>query len=182
MVTRNFSFYIKFVPGPASSQLPKHHFPTMFQPISFFLVDDDIDDVFLFQEVLQDVAPQIQLRTAANGQEALDALKMLVQEGTALPDLIFLDLNMPRMDGKQCLTLLKENERLQYIPVIIYTTSSHSRDIEEAMQKGAVSFITKPSHVCDLKIILSSLAKNARKNLQLTLRELSNTQHTFIFC
>lgn len=154
----------------------------MFQPISFFLVDDDIDDTFLFQEVLNDVAPQIVLRTAANGQEAFDALKTMALEDAVLPDLIFLDLNMPRMDGKQCLGLLKENEQLQHIPVIMYTTSSHSRDIEEAMQKGAVSFITKPSHISDLKIILASLAKNVRKNLQPTLRELSNTQHTFIIC
>ena len=150
-------------------------------PTTFLLVDDDIDDTFLFREVLNDVAPHIDLRTASNGQEALDLLLNLATENN-LPDLIFLDLNMPRMDGKQCLSLLKANDQLQHIPVIMYTTSSHSRDIEETMQKGAVSFITKPSHVSDLRTIVGSLAGNVRNNLQKTLKELSTTQNTFIVC
>lgn len=154
----------------------------MAQTITFLLVDDDIDDAFLFREVLNDVAPHIQLRTAANGQEALDMLIAAGNEGQTMPDLIFLDLNMPRMDGKQCLVLIKANDELQHIPVIMYTTSSHSRDIEETMQNGAVSFITKPSHVADLKAILSSLAGNVRHNLHPALRQLSETQNTFIVC
>lgn len=155
----------------------------MAQTITFLLVDDDIDDTFLFREVLNDVAPNIHLRTAANGQEALDTLAALAAEGSkSLPDLIFLDLNMPRMDGKQCLVHIKANDILQHIPVIMYTTSSHSRDIEETMQNGAVSFITKPSHVADLKTILGSLASNVRHNLHPTLRKLSETQNTFIVC
>lgn len=154
----------------------------MAQTVTFLLVDDDIDDTFLFREVLNDVAPHIHLRTAANGQEALDMLVTLGTDGQALPDLIFLDLNMPRMDGKQCLVLIKANDALQHIPVIMYTTSSHSRDIEETMQNGAVSFITKPSHVSDLRTILGSLAGNVRNNLQPALRKLSETQNTFIVC
>lgn len=154
----------------------------MAQSITFLLVDDDIDDTFLFREVLNDVAPQINLRTAANGQEALDVLTAISIDGAPLPDLIFLDLNMPRMDGKQCLVQLKASDALQHIPVIMYTTSSHSRDIEETMQNGAVSFITKPSHVSDLKTILSSLASNVRHNLHPALRKLSETQNTFIVC
>jgi CheY-like chemotaxis protein len=154
----------------------------MLQPITFMLVDDDIDDTFLFREIINDVAPYIALRTAGNGQEALDALNTLVSENAPLPDLIFLDLNMPRMDGKQCLSLLKSSDFLQHIPVIMYTTSSHSRDIEETMLNGAVSFITKPSHISDLKTILASLAANVRRNLLLTLRQLSETQNTFIVC
>lgn len=154
----------------------------MAQTITFLLVDDDIDDTFLFREVLNDVAPNIHLRTAANGQEAIDTLSNLHAESSPLPDLIFLDLNMPRMDGKQCLSLLKSSATLSDIPVIMYTTSSHSRDIEETMQKGAISFITKPSHVADLKAILGSLAANVRHNLRPALRSLSETQNTFIVC
>lgn len=151
----------------------------MAQNLTFLLVDDDIDDTFLFREVLSEVAPNITLRTAANGQEALDVLAL---ETYPLPDLIFLDLNMPRMDGKQCLTALKNDARLQKVPVIMYTTSSHSRDIEETMQQGAISFITKPSHIGDLRTILSALAENAHHNLEKALRNLSNTQNTFIVC
>lgn len=147
--------------------------------LTFLLVDDDMDDTYLFKEVLSEVAPQITLRTAANGQEALESLLGATQ---SLPHLIFLDLNMPRMDGKQCLAALKKDERLQHIPVIMYTTSSHSRDIEETMQQGAISFVTKPSHISELRIILSALAENAGSNLTKALRNLSNTQNTFIVC
>jgi CheY-like chemotaxis protein len=149
------------------------------QPQTFLLVDDDIDDTFLFREVLSEVAPQVALRTAVNGQEAIESLLAPAQP---LPQLIFLDLNMPKMDGKQCLLALKQDERLQHIPVIMYTTSSHSRDIEETMQNGAISFITKPSHISELRIILSSLANNTGSNLEKTLRHLSQSQNTFIVC
>lgn len=151
----------------------------MAQNLTFLLVDDDADDVFLFREVLSEVAPQINLRTASNGQEALEVLS---RETQSYPDLIFLDLNMPRMDGKQCLSELKTNERLKKIPVIMYSTSSHSRDVEETMQNGAISFITKPSHINDLKAILSSLAANAHNDLETALRNLSHTQDTLIVC
>ena len=151
----------------------------MAQNLTFLLVDDDADDIFLFREVLSGVAPEINLRTASNGQEALEVLS---REINHLPDLIFLDLNMPRMDGKQCLTELKNIDRLKGIPVIIYTTSSHSRDVEETMQLGAISFITKPSHIKDLKAILTTLSANAQDGLGTALRTLSDTQATLIVC
>src|SRR5690349_6973227 len=109
--------------------------------LTFFLVDDDIDDASLFQETLSNVNSAIRFAHAADGQEALDQLL----SKSISPDLIFLDLNMPRMDGKQCLALIKQEDELKDIPVIMYTTSSQSQDIEETMLKGAVCFITKPS-------------------------------------
>lgn len=143
----------------------------------FLLVDDDTDDSFLFGEVLAEVDPTIQFETASNGQEALEHL---VTEGKPLPDVIFMDLNMPRMDGKQCLFEIKQNERLQHIPVMMYTTSSHSTDIEQSMQLGAICFITKPSDSKELKNILSIIANNAH-NLAKALPILSN-QSTWILC
>lgn len=114
------------------------------------MVDDDLDDTEIFQEVLSFIDPTIQCSTAENGRDALDKLSRV----TFIPDLIFLDLNMPRMDGKECLRKLKENALLRNIPVIIYTTSSQSKDIEETMEAGAIKFITKPLNVNDLEKIL----------------------------
>lgn len=147
--------------------------------IRFFLVDDDVDDTSIFQEVLQDVNPSIEFESAADGFEALQALK--IQEDT-LPDVIFLDLNMPRMGGKECLAALKKDSQLKNIPVIMYTTSSRSKDIEETMQKGALCFITKPTNLKELKNILSSISQNVHGNLEKSLRYLSNTSSTFIVC
>ena len=122
----------------------------MSRTIRIFLLDDDLEDTEIFQEVLSFIDPTIQCSTAENGRDALEKLSRV----TFIPDLIFLDLNMPRMDGKECLRKLKENLILRNIPVIIYTTSSQSKDIEETMGAGAIKFITKPLNVNDLEKIL----------------------------
>ena len=151
----------------------------MTQPLFFFLVDDDADDVLLFQEVVNSLGRPVQFASAGDGFEALQILR---QTGSALPDLLFLDLNMPRMSGKECLQELKRDDRLRNIPVIMYTTSSQSKDIEETMMKGAVCFITKPTSVRELRQILSEIASSMPGNLEKTLRSLSNTSNTFIVC
>ncbi len=151
----------------------------MAKPITLFLADDDSDDAFLFGEVLEEINPAIVLITATNGEEAL---QKLTTNGYPQPDIIFLDLNMPRMDGKECLAALKEDENLKHIPVIMYTTSSQSRDIEETIQRGALCFITKPSSVKELRDILAAISSNVHNNLQRTLQNLSNTATTFIVC
>lgn len=143
---------------------------------TFLLVDDDPDDTFLFGEVLHNVDSSIEFRTVSNGQEALDLLK----SSTTIPDLIFLDLNMPRMGGVECLSMLKADAALKDIPVIIYTTSSQSKDIEETIQKGAVCFITKPSNMKELTEILSTINQSLPANLEGAIRSLSNKGTHFI--
>jgi CheY-like chemotaxis protein len=117
---------------------------------TFFLIDDDEDDRELFQIALEDSDFEISYTSASNGQEALNIL--LGNE--ALPDFIFLDLNMPQMDGRECLKELKKHPVLAGIPVIIFSTSSDPRDIVETKQLGAFDFITKPSKISDLTKIL----------------------------
>ncbi|HVX26431.1 MAG TPA: response regulator [Parafilimonas sp.] len=151
----------------------------MAKTLSFFLVDDDTDDTSLFKEVLQEVNPSIIFNSAEDGQQALQFLK---SSHDKLPDVIFLDLNMPRMSGKECLTEIKNDEKLHKIPVIMYTTSSQSKDIEETMQKGAICFITKPTNIKELKNILASVAGSVHNNLEKTLRVLSNNINTFMVC
>ena len=131
----------------------------MSRTIRIFVVDDDLDDTEIFQEVLSFIDPTIQCSTAENGRDALDKLSRV----TFIPDLIFLDLNMPRMDGKECLRKLKENLLLRNIPVIIYTTSSQSKDIEETMEAGAIKFITKPLNVNDLEKILRPIVMGLKQ-------------------
>lgn len=108
----------------------------------FFIVDDDIDDQELFIEAVSEVDNSIKCLSASNCEDALDKLK---NGKMPLPDVIFLDLNMPRLNGKQCLAELKKAANLRHIPVIIYTTSSEKRDIEETSKLGAAHFLTKPN-------------------------------------
>lgn len=146
--------------------------------MNFLLVDDDADDILLFDEIISEVAPTFHFSSANDGQEALDNLR----NGKPLPDLIFLDLNMPRMGGKECLLQLKSDEQLQHIPVIMFTTSSQSKDIEETMMNGAICFITKPTNFNELKYIISSIAESMPHQLLPTLRRLSESTTTFIVC
>ena len=125
-----------------------------------FLVDDDLDDHEIFQIALENLDVNIELRTAFDGRDALDRLE---KDVLFLPDYIFLDLNMPRLNGLQCLHELKKTERLKNIPVIIYTTSSEERHKSQAIDLGAQEFITKPANVDELSQKLSSIFKTVRK-------------------
>lgn len=120
-----------------------------------FVVDDDEDDIHLFVEAVNEIDKSMGCFTAKNGEEALDKLNNL----ETLPDLIFLDLNMPKLNGKECLALLKKSERLKDIPVIIYSTSSSEKDIEETKKLGAAYYLTKPDTFTDLCVNLTRLIR-----------------------
>jgi DNA-binding response OmpR family regulator len=84
---------------------------------------------------------------ANNGEVALKHLK---DETIPLPDFIFLDLNMPKLNGKECLIEIKKLPRYSTVPLIIYTTSSNQKDKQEIMQLGAHYFLTKPTRISEL--------------------------------
>jgi CheY-like chemotaxis protein len=119
---------------------------------TFFIVDDDPDDVDLFIEAVNEVDNSIICVSASDGYEALNKLRSGLM---ATPDMIFLDLNMPRINGKQCLVEIKKMESLSDIPVVIFSTSSFQNDIDETLRLGASCFLTKPSSFRDLcKVLL----------------------------
>jgi CheY-like chemotaxis protein len=109
---------------------------------SVLLVDDDDDDRALFKEALGVLDKDLHCWTAVDGQQAID---MLAFELVILPDLIFLDLNMPRMSGIDFLKAIKSNRSFKSIPIIIYTTSSNPEDMKKTRNLGAADYITKPS-------------------------------------
>jgi CheY-like chemotaxis protein len=151
----------------------------MIQPRSFLLVDDDIDDIIIFQETLRKVDDKIQLFYVHDGKDAID---FLADSKGVLPGLIFLDINMPRMDGKECLRHLKQDEKLKHIPVLMYTTSSQSSDIEETMMTGAMAFITKPWGVNELNTLLTAIARTPAAKLPAALQSLQKNISCFIVC
>jgi len=106
----------------------------------FLIVDDDSDDNGLFTEALAAVEPRIICDSAFDGREALEKLET---KAIQPPDIIFLDINMPVMNGWQCLTQLKSESGYKDIPVIIYSTSSSRVDKELARKLGAICFFTK---------------------------------------
>jgi CheY-like chemotaxis protein len=115
------------------------------QPIRILMVDDDPADVRLAREALKDHKVHIIMHDVPDGMEAIAFLR---QEGpyaqASRPDLILLDLNMPRMNGREVLVELKSDPKLRRIPVIVLTTSQGEEDILAAYEMNANCYITKP--------------------------------------
>jgi CheY-like chemotaxis protein len=116
-------------------------------------IDDDEDDHEIFATALSAASTDIELLFIDN---AMDALQDLLT-ATAYPDIIFLDLNMPEMNGQQLLIEIKKHERLKNIPVIILSTSSHKPTIELTRELGAKDFFTKPDRFEDLVLMLKKV-------------------------
>ena len=120
---------------------------------TILLADDDAGSREIFIEAIGQIAPHIKVNTVSNGQNLMNAILSQVQP---LPDIIFLDLNMPLKTGRQCLQEIRNNERLKDIPVIIYSTSANREHIDQTYDGGANFYLIKPDSFNDLKL----LAKN----------------------
>src|SRR5882757_3372759 len=125
----------------------------------FLLIDDDRDDRELFSEALSLVEPGIICDQATDAEEGLARLRQSKEE----PDLIFLDINLPVVNGWQFLTRLKKESDLKHIPVIMYSTSANIRDRKTARDMGALCFITKPHAFRMLKGMLGVVIEYANK-------------------
>src|SRR5438874_13541995 len=101
--------------------------------MTLLIIDDDPDDAGLLCAAVYKVNKEYHCNIASNGNEALQLLK----DAIVTPDLIFMDLNLPLMNGKECLTELKKRPELKNIPVIVYSTSKLQTDIDEAYKLGA---------------------------------------------
>ncbi len=119
-----------------------------------FLIDDDEDDFEIFKMALHEIDPTITLHYAFSG---IEAMKKFHADHHLIPNYIFIDWNMPRMNGRQCLEEIRKTERLQNVPVYIYSTSSDPRAIDEIRKIGACDFIVKPSNISTLVDTLSRI-------------------------
>lgn len=125
---------------------------------TILLIDDDRDDQEIFSMALQEVAPDFRFITAGDGFEALEMLK----ERNVKPDYIFLDLNMPRMNGRRCLEEIRRDPGLSEVPVVIYSTSSELKDREQLIEMGATAFVTKPPKIVELINIVRDIIYQLR--------------------
>jgi CheY-like chemotaxis protein len=121
------------------------------------LIDDDRDDAELFKEALSELDASIGFE---HYEDSKEGLRTLLERRNGLPDIIFLDINMPLVSGWQCLTEFKKSDHLKDIAVIMFTTSSQPRERELAKELGAEGFITKPSDYKTLKTMLASVIEN----------------------
>ncbi len=130
---------------------------------NLLLADDDLDDCTFFKDALEELKVSATLSTVNNGVELMNFLLAHVNN---LPDIIFLDLNMPLKTGLECLSEIKENNRLKYIPVIIFSTSLNINVTNLVYEKGAQYYIRKPGEFSKLKkVINDALMMSSIQNL-----------------
>ena len=116
-----------------------------------FLLDDDNDEHEIFQSALQRIDEKLDFNAASDWREAVGILK------NYQPDYIFVDLNMPKMDGFSCVAEIRKIAPLKDIPVYIYSTGITEKDGKRAMMVGATSYIVKPASFLDLCRMLKKL-------------------------
>jgi CheY-like chemotaxis protein len=123
----------------------------MFKLLNILFVEDDAIEVMMFNRVLQKIGINHRLIEANNGENALAILKAK----EIIPDIILLDLNMPKLNGIDFLKIIKNDEQLNHIPTIIFTTSNNHKDITECYKIGISGYIIKPLKYEDYLVLVT---------------------------
>ena len=132
------------------------------QKISILMADDDADDRLLTQSAFEENQISNPMHFVENGQELMDFLQRKGKYNThtqPLPSLILLDLNMPKMDGREALREIKADPNLKKIPVLVLTTSKSEKDIVESYSLGASCFISKPANFEQLLEVVKNIGR-----------------------
>ena len=126
--------------------------------IDVLLVEDSPGDVRLTKDAFHDANANVSMHVAADGIEAMEFLRRQgVHAGAPRPDLILLDLNLPRMDGREVLFQLKEDADLKLIPTVILTTSSADVDITRSYELQANCYLSKPAQLHEFEVLVRSI-------------------------
>ncbi|MEO6731054.1 MAG: response regulator [Ferruginibacter sp.] len=115
---------------------------------NILLAEDDDDDCLIFRYALEELSLAFNLTTVKNGEELM---LLLNDDNARLPDVVFLDINMPRKNGFECLLEIKNNKRLETLPVIIFSTSFFLPLVERLYADGAHYYVRKPNEVGQLQ-------------------------------
>jgi DNA-binding response OmpR family regulator len=126
----------------------------MQQPISIFIAEDDQDDLVIFIDALKEIEPDVIIHSFNNGNTLMNELN---SSQLNIPDLIFLDINMPYLTGIECLKRLRDNISFLKVPIIMLTTSGTREDIMESFYSGATRYITKPAEFMGLINVFEQL-------------------------
>jgi CheY-like chemotaxis protein len=141
----------------------------------FLLADDDPDDADFFCEALDEIDDSIKCIWAKSGA---DLVRQIENNKLESPEIIFLDINMPEMDGWETLMFLKKNPKLQNVPVIMYSTSSARKDAQKALDLGALCFFEKPANYVLLKDFLELVTSTSSLSKEVLLEWMkSNKSH-----
>ena len=139
-------------------ELPIPNYPDMLEAVQVLLVEDSQGDVRLTRDSLRRSNPTARLHVARDGTEAMAFLRREGRHVTApRPSLILLDLNLPKMDGREVLAQIKTDVNLKTIPTVIFTTSDADADVEKSYELQANSYFTKPVELDDFEQLISTI-------------------------
>jgi CheY-like chemotaxis protein len=139
----------------------------MREKMVILMADDDEDDRLLARDALSECGEEADLRFVGDGVQLLDYLRETADETTPRPNLILLDLNMPRLDGREALRQIKADPALRRTPIVILTTSHAEEDVWRAYDEGANSYITKPVSYEGLVDVMKNLRSYWAETVQL---------------
>ena len=125
-------------------------------------IEDNPEDFEIISRALRKVAPQRMLQHCENGDDALQFLRLHqvpAADGLGMPDVILLDLNLPGTDGRDILKIIKNDQKLRSIPVIVFSTSNNEKDIEVCYNSGANAYLRKPSTLEEFVEIAQAMSK-----------------------
>jgi len=134
--------------------------------IKALLAEDDFEDYLLFVEAFEKVSPAYKISWVKNGLDCITCLK-----GNKVPDIIFLDLNMPYKNGLECLQYIKSTESLAHLPVVIFSTSHYIKHIDIAYKSRADFYIVKPAGVGQLEAILATVLDKLARGAERATKE-----------
>lgn len=129
----------------------------MGRSIKVLIVDDNPADIELTRDTLEESRLRLDIETAFNGEEALAILREKKEAGVSMPDLMLLDLNMPRMNGQELLHEMRADTALRVIPVVVLTSSDAETDIVKSYDLGANCYVTKPVDLSAFQHIVRSV-------------------------
>lgn len=126
-------------------------------PLNVMVAEDSEDDIVLIEEALSEIPGLTLSHVARDGVEVLHNLRATADEGGALPDLVFLDINMPVMNGFETLRAIKLDPRLRRVPILMMTVSDREEDVVRSYESGSVTYIRKPLSLEHLVPVLTQL-------------------------
>ena len=145
--------------------------------LNILLADDDTDDCLFFKDALEGIPISVELTAVHDGEQLM---QLLNNQANRLPHILFLDLNMPRKNGFECLAEIKQNKKLNHIPVVIFSTSFEKEVVNKLYENGAKYFIRKPSEFLQFKkiilyvltlLIQENISQPAKENFVLTVED-----------
>lgn len=130
--------------------------------VNIMIADDDEDDCVFFKDALEELNVSIRLTCFSNGAELMDVLSTV--HFKSLPDILFLDMNMPLKNGMECLIEIRNNKTFDKLPIIIFSTSSQKEAVHAAYENGATFYLKKPDSFNKLKHALEEIYKSISRD------------------